>query len=154
VIHIHDKRLVPLIARGTKTTHRFPASYRMNGEIAHPKITAGTVHKVYVHAPFGSGRKSDAKPLAEVLVTNIQAGALGDTNDEDVRTDGFASLEAFVLWWNRVFYKKALRFDSHIHHPIWIVTFELQQMLPAGEKLVQALERKKTGHGQAQDTQS
>jgi hypothetical protein len=149
VIHIHDKRLVPLLAKGLKTTHRFPASYRMDRTIAHPKITPGTVHKVYVHAPFGSGGKQDAQPMAEVYIKDVRAGALGDTNDEDVRTDGFASLEAFVRWWDRIFYKKALRFDAHLHHPIWIVTFELKRMLPAGEQLVRKLEKKRGKDGEA-----
>jgi hypothetical protein len=141
VLHVADERLVRLIAIGKKRRHTFPASYRVDTrEVTHPKITEGKVHKVYTRAPFGSRGDPDAQPLLEVMVTEVRLDVLADLTDEDARGEGFASLDAFAVWWNRVYYNKSKTFRSDPHCPVWVIEFDLQSVLPAGQQVIDRLE--------------
>ena len=142
MIHVADERLVRLIALGKKTTHRFPANRKVNtGQVTHPKIVAGKVHRVYTEAPFGRDGNPDAEPLVEVMIDSVEPDTLGSITDEDARLEGFASVEAFATYWDRAYYHKALLFHRHQFHPVWIVSFTYRKTLPAGEKLIKSLER-------------
>ena len=143
MIHIADERLVRLVALGKKTTHRFPANYReYTGQVTHPKISPGKSHKVYTEAPFGVFGNSKAEPLLEVLVTSVELDILGDITDAEVRQEGFASRDAYVVWWDRTWFRKGLKFENHLHHPVWVVSFKLERTLPAGDRLIQRLEKR------------
>jgi hypothetical protein len=135
--------MVRLIALGKKITHRFPARYKNNydGGVTHPKISEGKIHKVYTKAPFGSKGLKKSKPLLEVYVNDIELITLGDMIDEDARNEGFASLNAFVKYWDRVWFTKGLKFDNHHFHPVWVIYFELDEILPAGKKLIEKIEQ-------------
>jgi hypothetical protein len=142
VLHVADERLVRLIAIGKKGRHTFPANYRVDTrEVCHPKITVGTVHKVYTRAPFGSKGDPEADPLLEVIPTNIRLDVLGDLDDGDARGEGFASIDAFAKWWNKVYYDKAKTFRSDPHCPVWVIEFDLKSVLPAGQRVIDRLER-------------
>jgi hypothetical protein len=141
VIHVPDERLVRLIAIGKKTAHRFPAQRKaVTGEVTHPKIVAGKVHKVYTEAPFGRDGNPDAQPLLEVMINEVELDVLGDMTEEDARREGFSSVAAFKVFWDRIWYHKALRFDTHLYHPVWIVSFHLEEVLPAGKKVIRRVE--------------
>lgn len=142
MIHIRDRRLLPLIVDGAKTQHQFPASYRSDGSITHPKMTSGQIHKIYIKAPFGSGGDPSAKPLAEVQVVELVPSVLGDMTNDDARSEGFASLEGYIKWFDRIYYKKAIRFGKDLMRPVWIVYFEFVRLLPAGQKVVAELSKK------------
>jgi len=142
MIHVPDERLVRLIAIGKKTAHRFPAQRKAaTGKVTHPKIVAGKVHKVYAEAPFGRDGNPDAKPLVVVMVDDVVLDVLGDITDAEARREGFASVAAFKVFWDRAWYHKALHFDTHRYHPVWVVSFSLREVLPAGKKLVRRIER-------------
>jgi hypothetical protein len=142
VIHIADERLVRLVALGKKTTHRFPANYRQfSGKVTHPKISAGNVHKVYTVAPFGVFGDPGAPALLEVMVTSVELDILGDITDDEARQEGFSSLDAYIVWWDRTWFRKGLKFDNHLHNPIWVVSFKLKGTLPAGDRLIERLEK-------------
>lgn len=142
MIHVSDERLVRLIAIGKKTTHRFPANRKVNtGQITHPKISAGKVHKVYTQAPFGDGGNPDASPLLEVMIDSVDPEVLGSLTLEDARSDGYASIEAFVAAWDNTYRHKPIYFHLNQFRPIWIVSFTFRNLLPAGEKLIKKLER-------------
>ena len=146
MIHVADERLVRLIALGKKTAHRFPANRKINtGKVTHPKIVAGKVHLVYTEAPFGRDGNPDAKPLVEVMIESVDLDVLGDMTDDQARLEGFASVEAFKVYWDRVWYHKAIRFDQHRYHPVWVVSFRLQKILPDGKRRITKLERAMQG---------
>lgn len=148
MIHVADARLVRLIALGKKTTHRFPANYKPGTQdVTNPKIRPGIVHRVYMKAPFGKDGDPDAKPLLLVDVKSVTLDVLCDTTDEDVREEGFASLETFIKYWNNKWARKSLRYHIHMYHPIWVVRFKLKEILPAGQKIIDILERKNQKHG-------
>lgn len=141
MIHVADERLVRLIAIGKKTAHRFPANRKITtGKVTHPKIVPGKVHLVYTEAPFGRDGNPDAKPLLEVMIEDVQLDVLGDMTDDESRLEGFSSVEAFKVYWDRVWYHKAIRFDQHRYHPVWVVSFRLQKILLSGKKLITRLE--------------
>jgi hypothetical protein len=141
VLHVADERLVRLIAIGKKRRHTFPASYRADTRrVTHPKISVGKVHKVYTRAPFGSRGDPDAEPLLEVVPTDIRLDVLADLTDEDARGEGFSNLDAYAAWWNKVYYNKAKTFRSDPHCPVWIIEFQLESVLPAGQKVIDRLE--------------
>jgi hypothetical protein len=135
--------MVRLIALGKKITHRFPARYKntYDGGVTHPKISEGKIHKVYTKAPFGSKGLKKSKPLLEVYVNDIELITLGDMIDEDARNEGFASLNAFVKYWDRVWFTKGLKFDNHHFQPVWVIYFELDEILPAGKKLIEKIDQ-------------
>jgi hypothetical protein len=142
MIHVADERLVRLIVLGKKTTHRFPANRKVNtGQVTHPKIVAGKVHRVYTEAPFGRDGNPDAKPLVEVMVDSVESDTLGSITDEEARLEGFASVEAYATYWDRAYYHKALLFHRHQYHPVWIVSFTYRKTLPAGKELITRLEQ-------------
>ena len=141
MIHVPDERLVRLVAIGKKTAHRFPAQRKVTGEVTHPKIVAGKVHKVYAEAPFGRDGNPDAEPLVTVMVEAVELDVLGDITDAEARREGFASVSAFRVFWDRIWYHKSLHFDTHRYHPVWVVNFSLREVLPAGQKLVRRIER-------------
>lgn len=142
MIHVADERLVRLIALGKKTTHRFPANRKVDtGQVTHPKIVAGKVHRVYTEAPFGRDGNPDAEPLVEVMIDSVEPDTLGSITDEEAKLEGFASVEAFATYWDRAYYHKALLFYRNRFHPVWIVSFTYRKTLPAGEKLIKRLER-------------
>lgn len=143
MIHVADPRLVRLIALKKKTTHRFPARYKKDSdEVTHPKITAGKLHRVYTRAPFGRDGDPNAQPLVEVLVSSVELEPLGDMNDTEAVREGFASLDVFIAYWNRVWFNRALKFENNQYHPVWVISFELKKILPAGEKLINRIESK------------
>jgi hypothetical protein len=143
VIHVADERLVRLIALGKKTTHRFPANYKARTlEVTHPKISEGNIHKVYTRAPFGKDGDPDAEPLLEVMVDSVELEPLGDMTNEDARNEGFASLETFITYWNKVWFNKALKYQNNMYHPVWIIAFEHRKTLPAGDRLIKRIESK------------
>jgi hypothetical protein len=141
VIHIRDRRLLPLIVSGAKKQHQFPASYRHDGSISHPKMTPGQIHKIYIKAPFGSGGDPSAKPLAEVEIVDLVASVLGDMTEEDANFEGFRTLTAYVRWFDRIYYKKGIRFGKDLLHPVWIVYFDFVRLLPAGEALLATMQK-------------
>lgn len=142
MIHIADERLVRLVALGKKTAHRFPANYRQfSGQVAHPKISPGKVHKVYTEAPFGRFGNPNASPLLEVLVTSVELDILGDITEAEVRQEGFSSRDAYIVWWDRTWFRKGLKFENHLHNPIWVVSFEFKRTLEAGDRLLKRLEK-------------
>jgi hypothetical protein len=143
VIHIADERLVRLVALGKKTTHRFPANYREgSGQVSHPKISPGNVHRVYTVAPFGVFGDPDADPLLEVLVTSVELDILGDITNEEVRQEGFLTRAAYEVWWDRTWFRKGLKFENHLHNPVWVVAFKFERTLPAGDRLIKRLENR------------
>jgi len=143
VIHVADPKMVRLIALGKKTTHRFPASYKRNSYlVTHPKISEDTIHKVYTEAPFGKDGNPKAKPMLSVYIEELELMPLGDMLEEDAEDEGFASFNAFVKYWDKVWFTKGLKFDNHPHHPVWVVHFDLEKILPAGKKLIADLEKK------------
>lgn len=135
--------MVRLIALGKKTTHRFPANYKRNSpNVTHPKIVEGSVHKVYIEAPFGKDGNPKAKPMLSVYIEDIELFPLGDIMEEDARMEGFASLNAFIKYWDRVWFTKGLKFDNHPYHPVWTIYFDLEEIFPAGKKLIDEIENK------------
>lgn len=143
MIHVADPRLVRLIALGKKTTHRFPANYKPGTQdITNPKIRPGIVHKVYLKAPFGRDGDPDAKPLLLVDVESVDLDVLCDTTEEDAIEEGFASMEAFIGYWNKKWAKKSIRYHIHMYHPIWVVRFKYKETLPEGKKIIDALEKR------------
>lgn len=142
MIHVADERLVRLIAIGKKTKHRFPANRKVDtGKVTHPKIVAGKIHKVYTEAPFGRDGNPKSKPLLDIMIEGVELDVLGDMSEEDAVAEGFASVEAFATHWDRIYYHKTLYFDRNRYHPVWIVTFRLDKILPEGKKLIEKLER-------------
>lgn len=143
MLHVADPRLVRLIALGKKTTHRFPANYKPGtNAVTHSKIRPGIVHKVYIRAPFGKDGDPDAEPLLLVTVRSVDLDVLCDTTVEDARAEGFASLEAFVAYWDNKWAQKSISYHTHMYHPVWVVQFELKEILPAGQKIIDQLEKK------------
>ena len=143
MIHVADERLVRLIVIGKKTVHRFPANRKIaTGKVTHPKIVAGKVHLVYTEAPFGRDGNPDAKPLVEVMIEAVELDVLGDMTDDQAQLEGFASVDAFKVYWDRVWYHKAIRFDRHRYHPVWVVLFRLHKVLSDGRKLIAKLEKR------------
>lgn len=144
MIHVSDPRLVRLIALGKKTTHRFPAHYKPGtNKVTNPKIRPGIVHRVYTEVPFGRDGNPDAQPLLLIDVESVELDILCDTTEADARTEGFASLEAFVLYWDQKWEKKALKFASSMYNPVWVVKFKLREVLPAGKKIIAKIEKQK-----------
>ena len=144
MLHVADPRLVRLIALGKKTTHRFPGHYKPGtNTVTNPKIGPGIVHKVYMKAPFGSDGDPDAEPVLLVTVESVDLDVLCDTTTEDARAEGFASLEAFVEYWNKKWAPKAIAYRAHMYHPVWVVQFTLKEILPAGKKIIDKLEKSK-----------
>ncbi len=141
MIHVPDERLVRLIAIGKKTAHRFPATRKVTGGLTHPKIVAGKTHLVYTQAPFGRDGNPDAEALLEVDIEAVDPDVLGDITESDAVREGFSSVAAFKVFWDRVWYHKALRFDTHRFHPVWVVAFQLKTVLPAGKKLIGRVEQ-------------
>jgi len=142
VLHVADKRLVRLIALGKKITHRFPAQFKLGSdEVTHPKIAEGKVHKVYNVAPFGSDGDPEAQPLLTIMIERVELSPLGDITEEEARLEGFASLETFIGYWNRVWFNRALKFENNRYHPVWVISFQLLEILPDGETLLEELER-------------
>lgn len=134
--------MVRLIALGKKTTHRFPANYRQDSDgVTHPKVSEGKVHKIYTKAPFGSKGVPSTKPLLEVYINDIELITLGDMIEEDARLEGFASLNAFVKYWDRVWFIKGLKFDNNPFQPVWVIYFTFDELLPAGKKLIEKIEQ-------------
>lgn len=142
MLHVADDRLIRLIILGKKTAHRFPANYREDGQITHPKITPRKKHKVYRNAPFGVDGDPNVKPLAEVMITKVHSDTLGDVTEEEVLEEGFASLDAFKIWWNRRWYHDGLNYRNHKIHPIWVIKFKFLRILPAGKELMKRLEER------------
>jgi hypothetical protein len=144
MIHVTDPRLVRLIALGKKTTHRFPAHYKSGtNRVTNPKIRPGIVHRVYLEPPFGRDGNPDAQPMILIDVESVTLDVLCDTTDEDARTEGFASLEAFVRYWDEKWEKKALRYASSLYNPVWVVKFKLREVLPAGKKIIAKIEKQR-----------
>lgn len=143
MIKVHDERLVRLIALGKKTVHRFPSRFRHGtSELTHPKISPGVIHKVYTQAPFGRDGNPDARPLLEVMILSVEAEPLGDINHEEANLEGFATTDAFIRAWNAVYTQKAIRFAANMYHPVWRVEFELEKILPDGQKMIDKIEKK------------
>lgn len=143
MLHVPDERLIRLIALGKKRRHTFPANYRIDTrKVCHPKVSIGVMHKVYIRAPFGNHGDPDAEPLLAVLVTDIRLDVLADLDEEDARGEGFASLDAYAKWWNAVYANKAKTFRADPHSPVWIISFELRDVLPAGKTMIERLERR------------
>jgi len=143
VIHVADLRLVRLIALGKKTTHRFPAKYKAGtNTVTNPKIRPGIIHKVYARAPFGRDGDPNAEPLLLVMVRSVDLDVLCDTTLEDAKSEGFASLETFVAYWDKKWASKSVSYHAHMYHPVWVVQFELKEILPAGKKIIDQLEKK------------
>lgn len=143
MIHVSDPRLVRLIALGKKTTHRFPARYKLGtNTVTRSKIRPGIVHKVYMRAPFGRDGDPSVEPVLLVMVKSVDLDVLCDTTEEDVRTEGFASLEAFVAYWDNKWALKSLTYHAHMYQPIWVVKFKLKEILPTGKKIIDQLEKK------------
>jgi hypothetical protein len=142
MIHVKDERLVRLIILGKKTTHRFPASYRPNGDITNPKIVVGKKHKVYTRAPFGRDGDRSSEPLLEVIITDVHSDNLGDTNNDEAITEGFRSIEAFRIWWDKTWGYRNILFEKNLIYPVWVISFKFSKILPAGEKLMKRLEKK------------
>jgi hypothetical protein len=140
MLHVSDDRLIRLIILGKKTAHRFPATYRRTGEITIPKIAPGRVHKVYKRAPFGSDGNPKERPLAEVMIEEVTSDVLGDVTLEEARLEGFCSIEAFQIWWNRRWYHKGLNTKNHKIYPVWVIRFSLVKVLPAGKRLMRRLD--------------
>ena len=61
--------------------------------------------------------------------------------EEDAKLEGFATLNAFVKYWDRVWFKKGLKFDNHPFQPVWVIYFELDEILPDGKKLIEKIEQ-------------
>jgi hypothetical protein len=143
VIHIPDPRLARLVLIGKKTRHTFPAQYRKGtGELTSPKISVGKEHLVYSIAPFGNSGDPDAEPLGKVLIDAVAPEVIADITDADVRSEGFANLSAFKIYWNSVWRKKTLDFDKNRHHPVWVIRFRLLSVLPAGVALLERFDGK------------
>jgi hypothetical protein len=144
MIHVPDPRLVRLIALGKKTTHRFPAHYKpRSNQVTNPKIRSGFVHRVYLEPPFGRDGNPDAQPVLLIDVESVTLDVLCDTTEEDARSEGFATLEAFVRYWDQKWEKKALRYSSSLYNPVWVVKFKLKEVLPAGKKIIAKIEKQK-----------
>jgi hypothetical protein len=144
MIHVPDPRLVRLIALGKKTAHRFPARYKPgNNAVTNPKIRAGFVHRVYLEPPFGRDGNPEAQPVLLIDVQSVTLDVLCDTTEEDARLEGFASLEAFVRYWDQKWEKKALRYSSSLYNPVWVVKFSLKEILPAGKKIIDKIDKQK-----------
>lgn len=143
MIHVADPKMVRLIALGKKVTHRFPANYRKDSpDVTHPKIVEGSIHKVYTEAPFGKDGNPKAQPMLSVYIEDIELMPLGDMIEEDARNEGFATLNAFVSYWDKVWFTKGLKFDNHLHHPVWVVYLDLEEIFPAGKKLIAQIEKR------------
>ena len=143
MLHVADERLIRLIVIGKKRRHTFPANYRIDTRrVCQPKISVGATHKVFTRAPFGRNGDPDAEPLLEVIPTNIRLDVLGDLDDGDAIGEGFASIDAFAKWWNRNYYDKSKTFRSDPHCPVWVIEFDLEKVLPAGQQMIDRLERK------------
>jgi hypothetical protein len=67
---------------------------------------------------------------------------LCDTTLEDAKSEGFASLETFVAYWDKKWASKSVSYHAHMYHPVWVVQFELKEILPAGKKIIDQLEKK------------
>lgn len=144
MIHVADPRLVRLIALGKKTTHRFPAKYKPGTQdVTNPKIRPGIVHRVYLKAPFGRDGDPDAKPLLLVDVESVDLDVLCDTTEEDAMEEGFASLDSFIQYWNKKWAKKSIKYSMHMYHPIWVVRFKHKETLPDGQKIIDAIEKRR-----------
>lgn len=142
MILVTNEKMVRLIAIGKKTTHRFLANRKIEtGEVTHPKIAAGKIHKVYTQAPFGTDGNPDAPPLLEVMIDKVEPDVLNSLTLKDARSDGYASVEAFVAAWNVMHKPKAMYFEKNLFSPIWVVSFTFKNLLPAGEKLIKKIER-------------
>jgi hypothetical protein len=149
MIHVPDPRLIRLIALGKKTTHRFPARYRPHtNQVTHPKIRAGVVHRVYLEPPFGRDGNPSAKPMLLINVESVTLDVLCDTTEDDARSEGFASLEAFVRYWDQKWEKKALKYSASLYNPVWVVGFRLKEILPAGRKVIAKIEKQKAAEVQ------
>ena len=143
MLHVADPRLVRLIALGKKTTHRFPAKYKAGANtVTNPKIKPGIVHRVYLKAPFGRDGDPEAKPLLLVTVQSVDLDVLCDTTEDDARAEGFASLATFVAYWDKKWAQKSVSYHSHMYNPVWVVQFELKEILPAGQKIIDQIEKK------------
>lgn len=150
MIHVADERLVRLIAIGKKTTHRFPANRKIEtGKLTWPKMAVGKTHKVYTQAPFGNGGNPNAKPLLEVIIEDFQPDVLGAITDEEARREGFASVDAYATYWDRIYCHKPLYFEKNRFHPVWVVTFKFKKTLPAGKKMIKKLEQQLTAKAKA-----
>lgn len=142
MIHVADERLVRLIAIGKKTAHRFPANRKIEtGELTWPKMAVGKVHKVYTTAPFGNGGDPNAPPLLEVIIEDFEPDVLGAITEEEARREGFASVDAFIIYWDRIYGHRPIYFEKSRFHPVWIVTFKFKKLLPAGRRMMKRLEQ-------------
>lgn len=149
MIHVADERFIRLIAVGKKKTHRFPANRKMNGQLTNPKMALGRIHKVYTQAPFGKDGNPKAKPMLEVRIDNFEPSVLSDITEEEARIEGFASVQMFANFWDRVYAHKGIQFDRDRFKPIWVVSFTLAKVLPAGKKLIKKLEEEAKEKAQA-----
>ena len=140
MIHVADERFIRLIALGKKRTHRFPANRKMNGELTNPKMALGRIHKVYTQAPFGKDGNPKAKPLLEVRIDDFFPDVLSSITEEEARIEGFASVKAFGDFWDSTYDHKGIKFNRDRFKPIWVVSFTLVKVLPAGKKLIKKLE--------------
>ncbi|MHC4298880.1 MAG: ASCH domain-containing protein [Planctomycetota bacterium] len=83
----------------------------------------------------------NAKPLLEVVVTDLEPGILNEMTDEDARREGFASLDAYKIYWDRIYYHKAIYFEKNRFRPIWITTFKFKSLFPSGQQMMERLEK-------------
>lgn len=109
---VPDFYQVLLIAAGRKTTHRWPAGQR-DGMMRSPRMSPGTEHQVFEHAPHGRYGDPNEPPLLIVKVDDVRPTWPNDWDDDEMPAEGFADLEAYGLWWD------TYRVGSHLCKP-WV----------------------------------
>jgi len=124
MIVVPDFRLIVMIVKGRKTTHRFPSGYAQNGNMADPKMRRGTLHKVYQFAPHGSHGKKNENPMAMIEIADIWDDLPWAWEDEHMPAEGFADVYSYGEWWDAWHekrYKKSWR--EMENEPFWVCSF-------------------------------
>jgi hypothetical protein len=83
--------------------------------------------------------------MVDVYIENVYLDVLMDLANEDARPEGFADINAFIRYWNALYHpqhgrKKAVTYANAPHTPVWVAKFHLEEVLPAGKRLVDRLE--------------
>lgn len=110
-----------------KTTHRWPSGQTSEGYMCMPKMSIGSQHKVYEHAPHGRYGNELEPPLLIVEIEWIVSSMPAEWTDEEMLHEGFTDLYTYGIWWDmwRQGHRNCKYWDEMQGEPFWVCGFRL-----------------------------